>query len=473
MPTNQEPGCAKEAGARHGMPVAARPRKRSNEACPAAYRNRPARLRAAIYRVWELANDLAFSRATTRVAQAILASGVSVSEPLDAVFTKKRTLARLAQCSEVTVYRALRRLETDHLIVRDQQERTADGMLDIGYIRLTQKFACRLGLLEPGTNIRDARFINNHDQDGGGRAGNISPEPTLPSPPLCETGHAIGSGVLSPTPVHPSLEHHPMSPVIDGMIGGSMYTKEPEAYPKASVNNQSTPQGFVRMEGRSVAVELVWLIAEKRLTYGQLFKLQRLAGQVSGQKLTDYVTYRSERLRQLPTNNDCYRYLKRFIDEKIDARYLCAERARRKECDARRDAARAQCDAIYAWAKPINGRVFASEGTGLAYRIHASSRTIEVVKAGVSTGTSLPLNRRFMDAVRDGKLVRTDEPKREFAGKSTPSQRVARSDHELRSADEALRGMKAILATSRIPGCPSGSHRVGRPWISGNVGTDA
>ena len=109
-------------------------RRRAKVAVPAKYRNRPSSIRVAIYRVWEQSSNHGFTRATTAVLQAILAAGVRATDPFEPVFAKKATLAKLAGCSEVSVYRAMRKLEKDGWICRTTQTRLDDGVLDIGLI---------------------------------------------------------------------------------------------------------------------------------------------------------------------------------------------------------------------------------------------------------------------------------------------------------------------------------------------------
>lgn len=422
-------------------------RRRADVAVPGRYRNRPSPVRVAIYRVWERSADLGFTRATTRVLQAIIAAGVSVDKPFGFVFAKKATLAGLADCSEVTVYRAMKQLETDGWIQREDQERLDDGMLDIGHIKITEKLAVLIGFVESvtstltviGNSCREQgeECVDLYPEDFGGQ-GNQVEEVLAPMQDHCQRG----SGGQ---PTQSQVEHSEQ--MKGGMIDGPIYRGERKVYPKASVNYQSTRRQFVRMDGRTVAQELVWLITEGRLTYGQLFKLQLLAKQVPGQELSDFVAYRSERLKQLTTANDCYRYLKKFIDDGIDARYLCAQRAKTQHRSKRATQRKKVEDAVSLWARSFDGRTLVSKKTGKSYLIHAQSGTLEIIQGGVPSNVSMRIERSFMRAVQVGELV-LKEPKKDIQVLGKTSSSCSRTEEEIQRAERSITLMKAMLKSS-------------------------
>ena len=422
-------------------------RRRADVAVPGRYRNRPSPIRVAIYRVWERSADLGFTRATTRVLQAIIAAGVSADNPFDSVFAKKATLAALADCSEVTVYRAMKQLEKDGWIQREHQERLNDGMLDIGHIKITAKLAALIGFVESiATSINDV--VDSCIEQGSvcadlcpeGLDGNCNQIVGAFDP---MEDHCQRSSEAPIVPIQVEL----LEQMKHGMTDGSIYRGERKVYLNTSVNNQSTRRLFVRMDGRTVAQELVWLITEGRLTYGQMFKLQRLAKQVPGQELSDFVAYRSERLKQLTTTNDCYRYLKKFIDDGIDARYLCAQRAKTQHLARRATQRRKVEDAVSLWAKSLDGRTFVSKKTGKAYLVHAQSGTIEIIREGVPANISMRIERSFMRAVQVGELVLQDTPKAKLAIVNGPV-RCHRTEEEFQRAENSILLMKAMLRGS-------------------------
>ena len=425
-------------------------RLRDDVAVPARYRNRPSPVRVAIYRVWEKSSDLGLTRATTRVLQAIIASGVSSSDPYAPVFAKKATIAKLADCSEVTVYRAMTQLEKKGLIVRNSQMRLEDGMLDIGLVQITEQLGVIAGLVSNETNDSPIP-VNNKKQ-----ASETSPtKPKLLASEEYRPGEADGSS-REPTswsedsrfaPENSEPGDESKAQMIDGLKDGPIYRGEQMVYPKASVNNQSTRRQFIRMDGRAVAQELVWLITEGRLTYGQLFKLQRLAKQVQGQELSDFVAYRSERLKQLTTTNDCYRYLKKFIDDGIDARYLCAQRAKMQHRTKRTTQRKKVEDVVCNWAKSFDGRTLVSAKTGKAYLVHAQSGTIEIVREGVPANISMKIDRRFMRAVQAGELALQNTSKATLAIMISPTP-CRRTEEEFQRAETAIARMKAMLKGS-------------------------
>ena len=425
-------------------------RLRDDVAVPARYRNRPSPVRVAIYRVWEKSSDLGLTRATARVLQAIIASGVSSSDPYAPVFAKKATIAKLADCSEVTVYRAMTQLEKKGLIVRNSQMRLEDGMLDIGLVQITEQLGVIAGLVSNETNDSPIP-VNNKKQ-----ASETSPtKPKLLASEEYRPGEADGSS-REPTswsedsrfaPENSEPGDESKAQMIDGLKDGPIYTGELRVYPKASVNNQSTRRQFIRMDGRAVAQELVWLITEGRLTYGQLFKLQRLAKQVQGQELSDFVAYRSERLKQLTTTNDCYRYLKKFIDDGIDARYLCAQRAKMQHRTKRTTQRKRIEDVVTNWAKSFDGRTLVSAKTGKEYLVHAQSGTIEIVREGVPANISMKIDRRFMRAVQAGELALKNTSKATLAIMISPTP-CCRTEEEFQRAETSIARMKAMLKGS-------------------------
>ena len=422
-------------------------RRRSDVAVPGRYRNRPSPVRVAIYRVWERSADLGFTRATTRVLQAIIAAGVSADKPFNSVFAKKATLAALADCSQVTVYRAMNQLEKEGWIQREHQERLDDGMLDIGHIKITEKLAVLIGFVESVTSNPptvgdncDEQSVDKATNDHGqiyGQTGQIDEAMASVQAP-----RRVNEGGLD----RPA-QGEPATQMKHGMKDGPIYSGEQMVYPKASVNNQSTRRQFIRMDGRAVAQELVWLITEGRLTYGQLFKLQRLAKQVQGQELSDFVAYRSERLKQLTTTNDCYRYLKKFIDDGIDARYLCAQRAKMQHRTKRTRQRKKIEDVVTNWAKSFDGRTLVSAKTGKEYLVHAQSGTIEIVREGVPANISMKIDRRFMRAVQAGDLALKNTSKATLAIMISPTP-CRRTEEEFQRAETSIARMKAMLKGS-------------------------
>ena len=428
-------------------------RRRANVAVPAKYRNRPFSIRAAIYRVWERSADHGFTRATTAVLQAIIAAGVSATNPFEPVFAKKSTLAKQAGYSEVSVYRAMRKLEKDGWICRAAQARMEDGVLNIGLITITEKLADFVGLVVSKSDQTSPSNTQGGTNECFNDVGQSSPGPDRAEKLDPDVPSGIDSSPDNSVNERRSREvaqrKNAGSPALmkDGLKDGPIYRGEQMVYPKASVYNQSTRRQFIRMDGRAVAQELVWLITEGRLTYGQLFKLQRLAKQVQGQELSDFVAYRSERLKQLTTTNDCYRYLKKFIDDGIDARYLCAQRAKMQHRTKRTRQRKKIEDVVTNWAKSFDGRTLVSAKTGKEYLVHAQSGTIEIVREGVPANISMKIDRRFMRAVQAGELALKNTSKATLAIMISPTP-CRRTEEEFQRAETSIARMKAMLKGS-------------------------
>ena len=405
-------------------------RLRADVAVPHRYRNRPSVIRVGIYRVWERAAEYGLTRATTAVLQSIIAAGVSVGDPFAPIFAKKATLARLAECSEVTVYRAMRQLEKDGWIRRTQQMRLEDGVLDIGLITITEKLVNLIGLnvtclaIEPVTTT-DSTYSNDcsdnyqsvvsKDEDCGSAT-----DTSRTANPTC-VEQAFPREIVEESRVQNDNSSGSMK---DGLKDGPIYTGERLVYPKASVNTSPRAAEFVRMDGRSVARELVWLIAEGRLTYGQLFELQSLAKQAPGnQRLSDFVALRSHRLSQLATTNDCYRYLKSLITQQLDARYLCAQRSKSEHRVYRRKQRTEAVDTRNQWIRARHGCVFVNTTSGRTYEVNANHSLLNVGTEGrPSNEPCLKITKRFIRAVETGELVR-------FVPKSDRSSREESVSH--------------------------------------------
>ncbi|WP_126448185.1 hypothetical protein [Sulfuricystis multivorans] len=372
-------------------------------ALPARYRNRPSPIRAAIYKTWEVSASLGFSKSTTAILQAIIAAGVSVDDPLAPVFARKATIAKMAQCSEVTVYRAMRHLEEGGWISRSKQARLDDGSMDIGLVSITKKFADLVGLWfeKEETHRKNNETKRSKDKDLVAASVNNNNYSSTQKMEDCES-------TVPPTVLVgkcPQVDHAGTQ-MKGGLIVGPLYKGEHCVDPKASVNHQSTRPDFVRIDGRSVARELVWLIEEKRLTFGALFQLQTLAKQIPGQTLSDYVAYRSERIKQLPTTSDCYRYLRKLISDGIDAHYLCAQRAKQKHRTIRRKQREQAAASRAAWCRARHGMTFLDPQTHATYRINANYGLIEVGEIGQpSSRPNLAITSKFIKAVEEGRLI--------------------------------------------------------------------
>lgn len=364
--------------------------------------------------MWEHAADCGFTRATTAVLQAIIATGVSIDDPYDPIFAKKSTLARLAECSEVTVYRAMRRLEEDGWIRRAQQVRLEDGVLDVGLITVTEKLVDLIGLndsclsKEPVTTSDETSTNGSSEnyQSVSSKGGNCEAVENT----SCPHSTACVEQLIARETIEESRGRNAISsePMKDGLKDGPIYTHERLVYPKASVDTSPRASEFVRMDGRSVARELVWLITEGRLTYGQMFRLQTLAKQApGGQRLSDYVALRSQRLMQLSTTNDCYRYLKTLISQELDARFLCAQRAKSDHRVYRRKQRTEATETRNQWIRARHGSVFVNTATGRTFEVNANHGLLNVgIEGRPSKEPCLKITRRFIRAVETGELVR-------------------------------------------------------------------
>ena len=371
-------------------------RRRPAIAFPERYRNRPALVRMAIYRVWDVAQENGFTRSTVALLQAILAAGVSPDSPYEPVFAKKKRLAEMADISEASVYRNLANLEAGGWIGRKKQTHLQDGTLDLSEIVITKQLAVVLGFVSDIEDNLPAPTDNNKQTVFTKTTANQSPEV-----------HYFSSG-------QNTASNHEKLPAVavenddlrDGLQDGLlMYTEG--VYPKASVNHQSTQQKFVRIDGRSVAVGLVWLISEKRLSYGQLFKLQTLAKKVPGQMLEDFINLKSDRIKQLKTTNDCYRFINNLIEQGLDAKYLVSQRDKRMHQVERVDQQKAAGQAREAWCRARHDQTFIDPITGTTYTINANHGLGIVGNNGKPTNRpSIKITGQFIKRIEEGRFIR-------------------------------------------------------------------
>lgn len=401
-----------------------RTRRRPTEALPSRFRKYPTPVRRAIYDVWQYCEILELTPSGVRVLQAIIAAGVDPSDPYRWIFAKKKTLAKMADVSEATLYRVLKHLATAGWLLRDQQFQLNDGTMGIAEIMVTEKLADLLGFTnEDPEVISDNTKLDEHENQQRPPSFEtlLDPEPSVDlglvkpkvksnaEDELVERSTAIMGPAqtitkyaldcrqhilmdqlkydMAPTATvtkyalsAPAEDSDPQTVLIDGLRDGSYMNNK--VYPKASVNQPVHGPRFVRRDGRSVPVELVWLTDEKRLSYAQLFKLMRCAKTVQGQTLSAYVALRTDTLKQLPTKNDCYRYLKNLIDQQIDASYLVAQRLKNQERDEAVTLAKVLKAKRQTWMDRNHGKVF-TDGSGATYTINARHGIAEIGQNGL------------------------------------------------------------------------------------------
>jgi hypothetical protein len=372
---------------------------------PNKYRNRPALLRAAMRIVWEKMDEFQFTRADVSVLQAIIASGVSVDTPSQPIFARKTTLAKLANVAPRTVFRALKKFEENGFIVREIQSRLEDGCLEITKILPTEKFIFLFELnknnneqqeITNNNNSKKQFFSSNAEEGKKQHDGNIAQNPRIASQDLVK---------------NPAVSH--------GLSHGSVY-KELKKEQVPTVNNQSptlsvpnsnSQNEFVRYQGRSVARELFWLIQENRLTLSGLFLLQKMAKNI-GQKLSDFVQLRAERLKELRTPGDCFRYLRSLIVQGMDASYLCMLKLKQKHQTHRAEQKKIAQGKRKEALMQFDAKYFQDPDTERVYRIEPK---IEMVMVHESDGFRVihtaRLTTSMLNSIRQGKWRPWTPPK--------------------------------------------------------------
>ncbi len=370
-------------------------RRKPAVAFAARYRNRPTLIRQAIYRVWVVAEQIGGTKSTIALLQAIV-SCVSKDAPFDPVFAKKEKLATIAEISEASVYRGLNVLKEGGWIDKLDQHRHLDGTLDIGELKITAKLAELLGVVVPPLSTSTGNCEQPVESPSG-------------SSESSSGSHQVEVVSAEKTPLPTTWTDDDLtgkSPEMrDGLRVGSYIDVDLGVHPKASVNYQSTDARYVRMDGRSVPVELAWLISESRLRYGQLFKLMKLAKQVAGQKLSDFIALRGDRLKQLNSTNDCYRYLKNLIDQGIDAKFLAANNRKAEHRVARKAQCAEAAEKRNRWIRLHDGKMFKDAQTGRIYSVSAAgSHAHACNEQGDLTNATHKITGRFISLVEGGRL---------------------------------------------------------------------
>lgn len=342
-----------------GPAALTRPKRlRPKAALPSQYKNRPAAVRRAIVRVWELADEFKLTRSGVLVLQSLLAAGLDANNPYQAIFARKKTLARLSGVSEATVYRVLHQLVSAGWIIRDQQYQLDDGTLSVSEIYPSDRLVAVL--LTPA-ETKDRLAVTGELPS---REAPSSAELQVDVITTVRNEKRLPVNGAAITRTEPTSDRVRQGQMIDGLQCATNVVNE--KYPRATVVDQSTSK-VIRKDGRSVPAELCWLIDSGKLTYGQLFSLMRKATD-NKQLLSHYVELRSRRIAQLPTANAVYRYLRSLIcDFGVDASYLVARRERETR-------AILESHELSRWLEREDGRVFALEGREATVR--AASKTI-------------------------------------------------------------------------------------------------
>ena len=384
--------------------------RRSPVALPARYRNRPSRIRAALCRVWEKAPEHDLTPSDVAVLQAIIASGLNLDCPYNAIFAKKTTIARLSEVSGPTVYRSLNRLEAHGLIVRSQQARMGDGSLDISEIVLT--------------DLLLSWFVPNSKNQGQTKDKCQVLEVEIQSVaatgiPLPETSYVKDPSPPASGPGKPPENANFSGSVIDGLIDGSICRTE-RGEQTASVDYQFAREDFVRIEGRTLPRKLIWLVKGKTLTIPQLLSLMKKARE-AGQLLESYVELRRDRLLELRTVNDCFRYLSKLIGEKVDAAHLLALRSAKRILEDIAAAREEDRRAMVSWLRSIDGKTFWDGSRPMTLTVSAGHCTLIAGINGIPDRTlrNQTATLAFRKSVESGRL-------RPFSV-SPPSSKEARS----------------------------------------------
>lgn len=366
-------------------------------ALPMRYRNRPAPIRQAIYRAWEIAHDMNLQPSVINVLQAVIALGLSVDNPYEPIFAAKKTIAKAAGVGEATVYRTLAVLVERGWLSRGEQPRRDDGSLGLSQLHATKALLVALNL-EPQESAGDA------DQDD------------------VEAATPAEATTDAPTKQAPQTMQKPTGQpqLIDGLIDGA-YRGNDRFTEKASVGTPVRESRFVAREGRMIPAELVHVVDEKLLSIPQLLSLMKLARAIAGQDLAPYIALREDRLKALESANSRYKYLKKLIKEKVDARAMLAYRQRKEHRQERQSQRQAANEQRVRWMRIHDGKLFHRPGTDTTYQVCAAGMVLVVGKNGVPQRElpNLKVTGAFIRSVESGALQAYRSPRSGESKKAT------------------------------------------------------
>lgn len=289
-----------------------------------------------------------------------LVKKIDVMTPDKAIFARRETLAREAGKSCETVGRALRWLEEQGFISRKQVTRKGLKGSD-AHIRPTPKMIEALGFCHRKTNSKaETPPTNSHLEPAVNNDGSIS-----------------------------ALQKHSINKQSDEPVVQKLSTNVDPVRPVKKT---------VKVQGRSLPVDLAWLVTEGQLKATGVLRLMTLAKQ-SGKLLSDVVTVSKCYLQKL-AGNDLFAYVRSLLKQDKDFKRIIENetneaedrflKTQRKELIARK-------------AQEWVGRRF-REKQGVRVYLVEKGGNLAVSENGKSIGVNW-VNGDFVDAVQEGRLL--------------------------------------------------------------------
>lgn len=277
----------------------------------------------------------------------ILLRYVSARNASIPIFPKKNTLARIMGCGEATIFRLLHELENHRLVTRIQQEFSKkNGRAMSGRIQITRMLADML-------NLPYDAAVNHMDK--------LSTVDTVKHDPI----HS--------------------SPGVDKL---------------STQSNTRINPGFSTWQQWRLPNDVLWLVQTGGMTAPQVLQLMAIMKR-RGQRLSDILACRGERLRQL-RGAALYAYLRALTASDTDfagvVERQLQERRRKTEAEARRTA-------LEAARRRMQGNIYRHARTGLFYR--PRGHLVEVYRnlKDLRPLWHAPCDPAFVEAVTLGKMI--------------------------------------------------------------------
>lgn len=386
-------------------------RRRPDVALPTKYRNRPGAVRQAIYRVWEMAPDAGFTRSTVALLQAILATGLSVTDPYQPIFAKKKRLAQLAGISEASVYRGLAQLQDGGWINRRIQQRLEDGSMDLGLIVITNKLAQSIGVIvvnnteiptaDVSSNLEDTQLAMLDDCCTS--TNNKTAILTIVSNTNLQSDGAKNQPKEESLPLRtPSFQPD----LRDGLRDGPIYRRNGfELGVDLAVRcNQSSASSIRTSSGHRLPQELYWLVDEGRLSIPQLLRLMGDASKAE-KRLSDIVEARSDRLRTIDPGSPCFRYLRTLIGSDTDFKEILKRRHQAIASREKQRIRREKIESRLRWVRDHANLRFI-DGSGMIFQLVGETGRVNLSAADKPFDVlrSLKITAHFIAKVAAGQL---------------------------------------------------------------------
>jgi len=307
-----------------------------------------------------------------------------------AILARRQTIAEEAGKSVETVYRALREFETRGWI-EQREKKAGDGLLGSdSEISFTKRLCDLLDLpyegkaKKPRTTPREQPPVINDRSNSVIVVSSIQPS-------------------LKEQPAELEQNHEKLSTMDDQAVDSSPVKLEIKTQHKES--GWVDDPNIVRIEGKSVPKELVWLVQDCGLSLSGLFSLMKQARN-KNKLLSDVVECVKQYLGKLE-GRALFAYLSKLISLERDFAWEVRQRGE-KETEAKQK--EIDKDRLTAALTKLHGQWFMSKRSGSIFEVDRGSiRKLWFDDSGRVREGYKPVNSAFLDAIEAGSFARCDK----------------------------------------------------------------